>query len=844
MAQYGIFLFKTERYKEAEKYLVRLDDYYKTPTSLLGKAKTILGFLYQFQSKLLIAKNTFQQAEKIWKVNGWVNHPDYAFFLNDYAVFKLNKDSLLLVEQLLQQSEKINSGACKIPSIQGYNASLRGDLLLNLSPNQALQNYLDAVNIFEMIHQSREVAIALTKVGIAYDYLDSLEQAKLYFEKALDYTNRFFRKENSLVRANALQRLANYYVYNRQETKADSIYEIITPIIKQKLGEKTVAYGNVLSNWAIAKEALKKIDVAIKLYHQIEDLDTIILSPFHSNHLFTLYNLARCYSKVDSMHQTQFYYQKANALQLQLLDHYFGNFSESTRLDYRYAAMGNFDKFFSFACFAEQPQLNAEIQNVILATKNRALDFSIRTHSSTKDTDSQEVFNLHQRWKNQKKKLTEVYLMSAEDRKDSNLSIDSLQIEVNQIEKKLIRRINNDIKTNQQVRTSNLKANLQPNEAAIDFFNYHVTDDYGQFPDSIFYFALITRPQWEHPKLVQLLEDDELKEILELTTHYTLNVEVNQYLYQKIWAPLESYLEDVDIIHLSPDGLLHQVSIASLLTDLDTKALLSDKYQLYYYSNLRDFVLGNSPKIISAATALLIGNVDYGALPINEKQETAHKIAYFTNLPETVTELNGIREKLLGKKHQVVNIGAEKATETTFLKEITSLKPKIIHLASHGFFFKKDTSIKVVHTLHEKLKSSKNPMLRSGIVFAGVNQYWSQKPNENVTSDGVLTAMEVASLNLSETQLVVLSACDTGRGFRTDGEGVFGLQRAFKAAGVPYLLMSLWKVPDKPTAELMDYFYTYLLDNHSPQSALTKAQQQVRKKYPNPYDWAGFVIFG
>jgi len=143
--------------------------------------------------------------------------------------------------------------------------------------------------------------------------------------------------------------------------------------------------------------------------------------------------------------------------------------------------------------------------------------------------------------------------------------------------------------------------------------------------------------------------------------------------------------------------------------------------------------------------------------------------------------------------------------------------------------------------LRTRILSAENPLLRSGLVLSGANYQWkggSRIPN---LDDGILTAFEISNLNLFKTDLVVLSACETGLGDIYDTEGVFGLQRAFKAAGVDQLLISLWKVPDQQTLELMEYFYKFYLQSGDTTQALHKAQLKMSKKY-RAYYWGAFVL--
>ena len=134
-------------------------------------------------------------------------------------------------------------------------------------------------------------------------------------------------------------------------------------------------------------------------------------------------------------------------------------------------------------------------------------------------------------------------------------------------------------------------------------------------------------------------------------------------------------------------------------------------------------------------------------------------------------------------------------------------------------------------------------MLRSGLIMAGGNAAWQGKQTLEGKEDGILTAYEISQMNLSNTELVVLSACETGLGDIQGNEGVYGLQRAFKIAGAKYLIMSLWQVPDKQTSLLMTTFYKkWLEDKMSIPNAFHAAQKELRSIGLDPYQWAGFVL--
>lgn len=196
-----------------------------------------------------------------------------------------------------------------------------------------------------------------------------------------------------------------------------------------------------------------------------------------------------------------------------------------------------------------------------------------------------------------------------------------------------------------------------------------------------------------------------------------------------------------------------------------------------------------------------------------------------------------------------------KATEKNLLSLVS---PRRLHVATHGFFLKDQEDIQALvwtapsidnsHLQRQVAQGFENPMLRSGLALARANLRMENRLND--TNDGIVTALEISSMNLHGTDLVVLSACETGLGDVQIGEGVFGLRRAFQLAGAKTIVMSLWKVPDVETVLLMQTFYNKIREGESASKALREASLHLLTERRNqdgaahPYYWAAFVCFG
>jgi len=338
------------------------------------------------------------------------------------------------------------------------------------------------------------------------------------------------------------------------------------------------------------------------------------------------------------------------------------------------------------------------------------------------------------------------------------------------------------------------------------------------------------------------------------------SVHIGVELRRAIFTPLLKAIDNRRRLLISPDGDLARLPFEVLPTD-DGRRLI-DEYQISYLGAGRDVARFEFKSNRKPARSLVAADpdFDFGGKAIanvaaaGSGRPNRDAMEMFERLPGTRLEGENIAAML----------DAELWTESEALdgqlKQCQS--PRILHLATHGFFLgdqKRDSNegglgfgvMSLGESGMERLTGARfeNPLLRSGLALAGVNTWLESGELMEEAEDGLLTAEDVSGLDLLDTELVVLSACDTGLGEVHVGEGVFGLRRAFVLAGAKTLVMSLWKVPDEQTRELMEDFYRRILgaNGKPPQSrafALREAQLAMKAKHPEPLYWGAFICQG
>ena len=305
--------------------------------------------------------------------------------------------------------------------------------------------------------------------------------------------------------------------------------------------------------------------------------------------------------------------------------------------------------------------------------------------------------------------------------------------------------------------------------------------------------------------------------------------------FHNFWQPIHEKLDGVHTVYISPDGIFNKINLLSLYHASEEKYILSE-INIRYLTNTNELLkIPGDSHSKKDYVVRLFGDPQF-SLPDQEVIEPARTII---PLPGTKIEVDAINELMVSHGVNSVVSTDDRASEEN-VKNIEDTD--IIHLATHGFFLADKNYDEEFYSLEN------NPLMRSGLLLSGSqrsflgNRIEFQAVFDN--EDGVLTAYEVMNMNLRGTDLVVLSACETGLGEVKNGEGVYGLQRAFIIAGANSVIISLWKVSDEATTDLMIQFYDNLLNGNDKFEALALAQKAMMVKYDFPYYWGAFVISG
>jgi CHAT domain-containing protein/Flp pilus assembly protein TadD len=783
-----------------------------------------LAALYKTQGKYAEAEPLYMRSLAIKEKALGPNHPDVAIGLNNLALLYDSQGNYAEAEPLLQRSLAIVEKALgpDRPSVALALNNLAGLYYFQGNYAEAEPLYIRSLAIREKAlgPDHPDVAVSLNGLGNLYYFQGNYAEAETQFQRALAISEKALGPDHPDV-ALALNNLAELYRHQGNYAEAEPLYQQSLAIFEKALGADHPDVAASLSNLAAFYDATDDIPRAIQFATRALNVEETNIA----------LNLA------------------------------IG--SERRKRDYMETLSGRTNIYISLHLNSAPDNLQAArlALTAILQRKGRILDAVSSNLQILRDNLTPENQALLKQLAATRNRIaTAVFAKEP----PPGIDIPALQQKAERLETQLAA-ASAEYRVESQPTTIEAVQQLIPDDAAlVELIYYYPFDSKTAKPEDRFssphYAAYILHSVGE-PQWIDLGEAAPIDELAEefrkairqeplapgqrprLTggiQHFTLDQikEKARALDQLVMQPVRPLLKNKTHILLSPDSQLNLIPFASLV-DRQNRFLV-EIYNITYLSSGRDLLKLQLPTP-RLQPSLILGNIDFdsAAGPSTDSifrggdtRSTDLSLVGFNPLPGTKAEIDAITPLL---PNATVLEGGE-ATEAAVAQ---AKKPRVLHLATHGFFFP-DAKTEPTQLEEPAPAVGENPLLRSGLALAGFNS----RDKTSSSLDGVLTALEVTALNLRGTQLVVLSACSTGLGDVANGDGVYGLRRAFTIAGVESQLMSLWKVSDFHTQEMMVGYYQQLKDGMGRSDAMRDIQLEMLKEYEYPFYWASFIPAG
>ncbi|MFY0687465.1 MAG: tetratricopeptide repeat protein [Cyclobacteriaceae bacterium] len=889
----------TRRYDESEQLYIQASDIYKKingeDDSDYASSLQSLASLYEDIGRFGEAEALHLQAAEIYKTIYAKHQPEFCSSLEYLARFYETIGRFGEAEELYVQALGIYK---KVYGEEHPNTAGSMDLLGFLYARMGryveaeslltralaiLENYMGDVNTDD----------TMTSLAFLYEKTGRYTESERLLNKVIEI-NKETIGEDHWAHAVSLNNLASIYMFQGRYSEAEQLYFKSLSIYKESQGEEHPNYGSALNNLAYLYRFTDQYAEAIPLLIQALEIVNKAFGMEHPSYARSLFNLARMYQVVDPDNPTiemslkqsvaidkklsgnnsnyawldklqlaRYYYQKGRKMEALLIfqqsidffqnysNAYFDNLGESEREAFYKTVKENFEEFIQVAFLEAKanPALLSEACNLQLQQKAILLNTSNQIKSRILASGDRKLISLYDEVEAIRQRLGKIQSLPPESKSSLTDEKDSLSALLTEKDKQLTEYSTFYREERTPATWEAIRDQLGEKEALVELVRFRKYDyRYSKFTDKVQYGAfIITAETQSQPDYVLFQEGNFLEEkAIKAYQNFIRSRIIDDRSYGYFWQPLKDALEGVEKVYVSPDGVFNQLNLKTLF-NADTKTYLFEEVDLHLVTSGKE-LLTALPEPLLNRYGLLIGNPVFGEKAIQEANSerggeisallaSVERGSGLDPLPGAEKEVSQIRELLVenGWRQQTL-IGAE--AQEAMLKDM--LKPKVLHIATHGFFQK---------DVDDQINYSNNPLYRSGLLLSGSAEtlYGAEDIRGNTQlgkEDGILTAFEAMNLNIDNTDLVVLSACETGLGVIRNGEGVYGLQRAFKVAGARSILMSLWKVNDQTTQELMVSFYENWFSGLSKREAFRKAQESIKSKYPDPYYWGAFVMVG
>lgn len=821
---FGILKLKTEDFTGAkEHYKKALSLFEKSQDGLspqdIPSALINLGYIYYLKEDFRTSIENYKKAKDLIHQMGLVQHSNLALVNNNLGI----------IYHTLGQYKKAEEFYLK-----GLN--MRADLFGKQHP-EYLQSSLN--------------------LGLLYRKWQLYDKAIKRHKEAYEISKNVYGKIHPIV-AKASRILGSDYLLQGEYEEAQKYLQASVDITEKILGVQHMEYARALYGLAFYFEKTKDIKSAELLYLQALEIAKKKLGDNHTDLADYNNNLAVLYKSTGQFDKAQPLLLKARSIDLAVIHKQFPFLSETERDNLWNSIKFRFEIFETFVWQRKptNPSITKLAYNNLLNTRGILLKFNKLFASEITNTTNKNTIQLRKKWYRVRNELSNAVSLTETELESREIDLSKLISEEEMLNKQLSTSISNSSFQSRELDWSEVQENLSPNEAAIEIRRFR---KYGlEWSDSIFYSVYILKNNSEVPLHVLFMNGNELEG--EGYKNYKNHIQYkvsDENSYSLYWQPILNEIEGVNKIYLANDGIFHQINL-NTLKNPGTDYFVIDEVDIHLVSTTSEILNANKVNPTRKKSLSIFGYPKYQLSEnefshLNNNKVILKRSSFadlsewlphlkFTPLPGTLQEVELISSIAKDYEWEVDLFTGKEANE----QQVTEVgNPTILHIATHGFFMRNterqstldNTAVNNRPTYYE------DPMLRSGLLMAGVSNFVSNG-TRNGEKDGILTAYEVTAMDLNDTDLVVLSACQTGLGDVEHGEGVYGLQRAFMIAGAKSVMMSLWEVDDKATKELMTAFYSKLLKNDDKRKAFREAQAQIRLTYDNPYYWGAFVLVG
>jgi CHAT domain-containing protein len=718
---------------------------------------------------------------------------------------------------------------------------------------QTLGNYTeaeprlkDAIAIYASKGNNREVSTAKQNLATLYQIQEKFNEAEQLLTEALQLDERNLGKQHPQY-AVTLQNLATLYQKKREFAKAAALLEQVRQTTQTTLGSEHPLYATITTNLAALYQDQGQYPMAEKYWNESVSTRKKLLGEEHPDYARSLFGLANFYFATGQFELAYQHFAPVIQNYQNQVARYFTAMSEKEKSALYARIKPVFDTYQDFCIQylsnnGPRAPLTEQLYNLQLANKAILLNASNKLRNAVANSPDEEIKTLFKEWVSTKEQLVKFYSMTRQERQESQIDVAKTEEKANDLEKVLAAKSNlfNSLTSSPTVDWRQIQNQLNADEAAIEIMRIRKKF----VPDSIYYVGLVVSPSFTEPRTFIWPKGMLMEQKLYKYFRNTIKHHVRDTLsYATYWSPVANAVPNIKKLWISCDGVFNKIN-PNTIYNPTTNTWILDEYTLYLINNTRELSEKKPvPANSSTKTATLFGYADFNLAAANQitqggKRASGTRYGFDSEdipmLPATEKEVVNISTLLKNNQWQTEAYMLDHANEQN-LKKIQS--PTILHVATHGFFL---SDVELTDSQDDADQAYRqNPLFRSGILLAGAGVRV-----ESNDEDGVLTAYEALNLNLDNTELVSLSACETGLGEVRNGEGVYGLQRSFLVAGAKAVLMSLWQVDDQATQELMDHFYQYWFEGETKADAFREAQLKLKEKYQHPYYWGAFVMIG